>query len=278
LSCEQIEPRLLLELDRLYEVANTEPERRLAALESHHDVVVSRQESFVREITVRVLMGQYEQAIRDLEDNFFHAQEGREEIHDVYTDAHLLQGLKCSQQGDPRSALDHFQKAGQYPENLSVGRPANDPRSPQVAYHLGMAHEALGDKEAAKQQFQSAVGQRGTHRWPESTFYQARCLTQLGRNDEARAIFEKLIETGQQQLNQEEAVDFFSKFGGQETRRTRTASGHYLIGLGLLGQRDLGQAQEHFAQAVRLNRSHVWARHQLAVLESSRVEPEGVSR
>ncbi len=98
---------MLLELDQLYESANAAPERRLAALENHHDVVVKRQESFVREIMVLVLAGKYEQALDYLQSNFFHAQEGREDIHDVYVDAHLLQGLACLGKVSLRRALDH---------------------------------------------------------------------------------------------------------------------------------------------------------------------------
>jgi tetratricopeptide (TPR) repeat protein len=277
LKCQQIEPRLLLELDQLYEAANAEPDRRLAAMASHQKVVVSRQESFIREITVLVLTGDYEQAIRHLQDNFFHAQEGRDEIHDVYVDAHLLQGLSCMRQTDPTKALEHFEKAGQYPENLSVGRPATDPRAPQVAYYRGMAYDALGDLEAARRQFQTAIDQRGTERWPEARFYQAQSLVQLDRADEARVIFQSLIETGQQRLDQQESVDFFAKFGGQETGRTRMATGHYLVGLGSLGQQDLDGARDHFREAVRLNRSHVWARYEQSALDSSSATPHEVA-
>ena len=77
-----------------------------------------------------VINGQYPQAIEYLEGNYFHAQEGRDEIHDVYVNAHLLQGLRLLKQAQAAAALKQFEKASEYPENLSVGRPKNDPRAP----------------------------------------------------------------------------------------------------------------------------------------------------
>ena len=198
-GCKQLEPRMLLELDQLYEAANAPPERRLAALEKHHEVVVKRQESFVREITVLVLAGKYQQALEYLEKNLFHAQEGREDIHDVYVDAHLLQGLTLMDQQQPSRALEHFRRAAEYPDNLSVGRPANDPRGPQVAYYQGTAYEALGDTARARQCYQQAADQADTKDWPEARCYQARSLTKLDRAAEAQQIYEQLIETGNAQ-------------------------------------------------------------------------------
>ena len=239
LKCSQVQPRLLLELDQLYESANVDPQRRLAALRDRHDVVVKRQESLEREITVLVLTGNYEQAITYLTDNFFHAQEGRDEIHDVYVDAHLLQGLKWMKQNEPSRALDHFRRAAEYPENLSVGRPARDPRAPQIAYYLGTACEALGDVQTARQSYQQAAEQTDTERWPETRFYQAQSLARLGRMAEANEIYRKLVETGKSRLSQDGSVDFFAKFGEQESHRRRMSTAHYLLGLGLLGEGEL---------------------------------------
>ena len=42
------------------------------------------------------------------------------------------------------AALEHFPKAAEYPENLSVGRPKNDPRAPQVAYYTRPGPGGLG--------------------------------------------------------------------------------------------------------------------------------------
>lgn len=264
LKCERLDPRLFLDLDALYEFANVLPQRRMAALEANHDVVVKRQDSFAREITVLVLVGRYDRAIGYLEDNFFHAEEGREGIHDVYVDAHLLRGLELLDSGRAADALRHFRAAAEYPENLSVGRPQNDPRAAQVAYCTGKAQQALGNAVAAKQSYTAAAGQQGTSRWPQARFCQAMSLVNLDRKDEAAKIFDELIRTGDDRMSRGASADFFAKFGGQQTKKANTAQAHFIRGLGLLGSRQPEKAKQELQQAVKLNLSHVWAKYHLA--------------
>ena len=153
--------------------------------------MVQREDSFLREIMVLVLTGKYARAIECLENNFFHAQEGRSEIHDVYVDAHLLQGLQVLAQGNSQAALKHFQKAAEYPENLSVGRPKNDPRAPEIAYYTGQAFEALGKQDDALQCFRASAQQQETRRWPETRFFQALSMLKIGEEPAAKKIFQR---------------------------------------------------------------------------------------
>lgn len=261
---EARDPRWFLELDQLYELGNADPQRRLTLLEQHQPVVRQRMESFTRLIALQVLCGQYDAAIGHLTTNFFAVREGGGEIHDVYVDAHLLRGIECLRTPDAAAALRHFQKASEYPENLSVGRPKNDRRAAQVGYHRGLAQEALGQAEAARQSFAAAAAQSGTEEWPEARFYQALCRRKLGETEPAEGIFTQLVERGTQELARGESSDFFAKFGEQETRQTRAAAAHYTLGLGRLGLGDGERAHAEFEQAVRLNRSHVWAKYHLA--------------
>ncbi len=256
--------RWFLELDQLYELSNVEPERRLAGFEQNFEVIRKRMESFSRAIAVQVGCSRYDAAIGHLSTNFFHVREGGGEIHDVYVDAHLLQGIQRLEAKDAAQALGHFQKASEYPENLSVGRPKNDRRAPQVAYFTGVAQEALGQTEAAKASHQKSADQSGTGGWPETRFYQGLSFAKLGRPEEAAKVFDQLIERGNRDLERGESADFFAKFGEQEARQMRAATAHYTIGLGHLGRGNRAQARAEFEQAVRLNRSHVWAKHELA--------------
>ena len=154
------DPRWFLELDTLYELGNVEPARRLATLEKNHEVLLERKETLTREIMVLLLNNKIDQAIDYLTNNFFHVREGGGDIHDVYVDAHLLKGLELMNQKKYREALAHFEKASEYPENLSVGRPKNDRRAAEVAYYIGSAHEALGDAAKAKEYYRQGAGQQ----------------------------------------------------------------------------------------------------------------------
>lgn len=266
LACDRLDPRLYSEADLLYQIGNVVPERRLALLERNHDIVRTRNESFAREIAVLVLNGKHEKAIDYLTNNFFHIREGGGEIHDVYVDAHLLKGLECMKQKSFAQALDHFQKASEYPENLSVGRPGNDPRAPQVAYHIGVAYEALKNTDRANEFFKAAAQQEGAFGRTEAQFYQALSRQKLGDNDAAARTFTRLIERGKRDMEQGESADFFAKFGEEETRQARKASAHFTLALGLLGKGQTEEAKAELEQAVNLNQGHLWAKYFVSTL------------
>lgn len=261
LACERLDPRLFVELDQLYELGNAAPQRRLEVLEARPEIIARREESLLRKIKVLVLTGDYRQAIAHLRDNFFHAQEGRDEIHDVYVDAHLLEGLRLLDSEQPAAALTHFQLASEYPENLSVGRPKDDPRVPQIACHTGLAYEALGAGDEAVKAYRTAVQQAEVRRRPEARYYQAMSHVRLGQPEQARTLLDQLVESGERQLAQPASTDFFAKFGQQATQRSRNASAHYLIGLGRLGMGARAEALSAFGQAYELNLSYPWARY-----------------
>ena len=264
--CNSADARLFAELDQLYEMGNADPAKRLEVLQKNHATVVKRNDSFAREIAAMVLTGHYDQAIAHLENHHFHVREGGGEIHDVFVDAHLLRGIARLRDNQLQKALEDFLAAAEYPENLSVGRPQNDPRAAQVAYYTARAHEALDDAEKAKSFYEKAASQEGVRWAPESRFYRALSMRQLGQEEQAKAIFDELIRTGTERIDRDEQADFFAKFGEQQARQVRLASAHYLLGLGYLGAGRPDDARNEFGQAARLNVSHVWAKTQLAAL------------
>ncbi|KPK37396.1 MAG: hypothetical protein AMJ65_14670, partial [Phycisphaerae bacterium SG8_4] len=259
--------RLYFELDCLYEAGNAPLDRRLALFENNHETVVQRNDSFLREIMVLMLAGRYDESLDFLANNHFHVREGGGHIHDVYVDGHLLRGLRYLKAGKFDEALKDFHAASKYPENLSVGRPRNDGRAPQVAYHIATAYEALGNEEKAGEYYKKAVGQRVSGGPSEARFYQGLSFCKQGRQDVADKMFDELIRSGQQRLAERSTVDVFAKFGEGQTAAARKASAHYALGLGYLGKGQSTKAKTEFEKAVELNVSHVWARARLAELD-----------
>ncbi|MHC4228634.1 MAG: tetratricopeptide repeat protein [Planctomycetota bacterium] len=265
-ACDSRDARLYAELDRLYETGNASLARRLTLFEDNHKTAAKRNDSFLREIMLLVLAGRYDEAIGFLANNHFHVREGGGGIHDVYVDAHLLRGLQYLKDGKLDEALKDFHAASEYPENLSVGRPGNDRRAPQVAYWIGTAYKRLGNAAKANEFYKRAANQKGMESWPEARFHQALSFAGLGRNNAADKIYDELIETGKQKLADDGRVDVFAKFGEGQTPAARKASAHYALGLGYLGKGQRDKAKAEFEKAVELNVSHVWARAQLSEL------------
>jgi tetratricopeptide (TPR) repeat protein len=261
------DPRLYAEIDVLYEVGGLSPRKRLALLEKNHRTVIQRDDSLIREIMLFVQVGRYDDAIEFLTDHHFHTPEGGDDVHDVYVDAYLLRGAEKFKDKKFSGALEDYLAAGEYPENLEVGRPTNDGHAPQVSYFVATAYEALGNDQKAKEFYEKSADQQRTSSWPQTQYYQALALKMLDKKQKAAEIFDRLIADGQERLTEDVAMDFFAKFGERQTRQARLADAHYITGLGYLGQGKTNKAEEQFERVLELNVNHLWAAAQLSELK-----------
>ena len=138
-------------------------------------------------------------------------------------------------------------------------------QSCQGHYFVGTAYEALGDSEKAKASFEQAVAERQDEDLSDDYYWRALALKKIGRDDEAKKIFDDLISLGQRRLTPK-AMDFFAKFGEQQTNDDKLSAAHYLIGLGQVGNGQTEAAKAEFAKAAELNINHLWAKVQLSLL------------
>jgi len=261
------DPRYYIELDDLYERANTPPAKRLQVLETRVDTIMRRKDLLIRRITLLVRMGRTDEAIGLLADNrFFIAEGGGRELGDAYVDAHLLRGMERLRQRRAEEALADFEAAGRYPENLSQEGPRNERRMAQVDYHIGRALAALDRTEEARRVFERAA-ERRTSGTSAERYYQVLALRELGRRDRAEAWTRDLVQAATDRLSADGKVDFFAKFGEQATRQTQRAEAHYLLGLVLMLQGRRDEAKNQFEQALNFNGAHTWAAYHLSAVE-----------
>jgi tetratricopeptide (TPR) repeat protein len=253
------EPRFFYELDLQFEAAGTPVAKRLDLLARHHDAVTGRDDALTREIMLLTVAGQADRALELLRGRHFRNWEGSSQIHNVYVDACLAHGHQLLTEKKPQHALSAFQAAREYPENLEVGRARRSPRTAQIEYLVGTAHEALGDATAAKAAFEKAAGGKAGGS-SEADYFHALALTKLGRPEEAKRVFERLVKTGEEQLTRGEAADYFAKFGERQSDRVRQANAHHLIALGKSGLGEQANAETHIRQALELHPAHLGAR------------------
>ena len=260
IACDKTDPRVFYELDQLYETGAVSPEKRLKLLEDNHATIAKRDDALSRQISLLVLLKQYDKAIELLAGRIFNTWEGGGQIHNVYVDAHLLRGQKNFQSKRYRQALNDFEAALEYPENLNVGRPKRDRRTCQTFFFIGKAHEALGDSQKAEEFFEKSASVEV--RRSEFSYYKGLALKKLGREDKARQVFDDLIDSAKPRPT----VEFFAKFGEKQAHNIKTANSHYLLGLGYLGKGMQTEAKARFEKALELNINHLWARVHLSEL------------
>ncbi len=263
------------ELDQLYEAAGASPEKRLAMLEKHHAVVSQRDDALSREISLMVNMGKCDGAIALMTGRQFDVWEGgaRFSVHDIWTDAHLLLGRRQMAAKRYREALAEYREALEFPANLQTARTRSSSRNPEVAYWIGAAYEALGDPPKARgfwRESSANLPQTGSDDVLPPTdgsvllYYKALSLRKLGQKEKAEVLFQSLVRSGEKALQQNPTVDFFAKFGEQQSQRSRLAMAHYLAGLGYLGLNDKEKTKQELNLSLQASPDHLGAKTALA--------------
>jgi len=261
------------ELDQLYEAAGTVPEKRLAILEKNHKTITERDDSLSREISLKVCMGKCDDAIELLQGRKFNIWEGgaRFNVNDCWTDAHLLRGHRHLAAGRYKEALADYEASIEFPENLRASRGRGGGRNAEVNYWIATAYDALGDKDQAEKFWtESSSSSAGRPRGGRSVqrYYQALSLRKLGKGEDVEEIFRDLVESGKEALERTSSkIDFFAKFGEQQSQRSRLADAHYKAGLGYLGLNEKDKARQEFNQALEAGPDHLGAKTMLSQMD-----------
>jgi len=164
--------------------------------------------------------------------------------------------------GQFAQAVQAFETADTYPENLEVGRPADGGHSPKVFYLLGKAYQKLGNTAKAAECFQTAGTSEGGRRGAvtEQSFFRSMALQELGKNADSNNEINRLTESVERQLNSPAVVDEYSKFGEDGSRSERLAQLQYQLGLVQLARGESEKAAASFKTAVQANPDLVWAK------------------
>ena len=174
--------------------------------------------------------------------------------------------------GDTKSvkeAVKLLKEAVSYPENLGEGR-LEGTRDNHVYYHLGLAYEILGDDKKARENYEKATlgamevaGMMYYYDQPaDMILYQGRAFEKLGDVKEANSRFYKLLDYGQQHLDDKFKMDYFavsmpdmSVFDADMDLKNK-AHCYYLMGLGSLGIGDKDKAKEYFGKVLIMENTH----------------------
>ena len=259
------------ELDELYQAAGTSPEKRLAILEKNHTVVNLRDDALSHEIALLVFMGKYNEALGLMKNRRFNVWEGgaRFNVNDYWTDAYMMLGHSEMGKRNYKRAIQYYKLSVEYPSTLQTARGSSSGRFPEASFWAGMAYNASGDTKRASKEWSNAVVNI-----PESSsgrpaaisgetmnlFYQAASLRKIGQKERASEILNRLISTGNNMLRNGDQIDFFAKFGQQQSQRTSLGMTHFIIGLGHLGLDRRAEAEAEFRKALEICPDHFYSK------------------
>lgn len=259
--------RVFLELDQLYKKLGWTFEERLANYEKHKELVGVRDDLYIEYITLINMCGDYEKAYNCIMGRKFHPWEGGEgKITTQYTVALLEMAKKALEEKRFAEAEKLLRDALVYPENLGEGK-LEGTKDNHIYYYLGLALEAQGRKDEAAECFKKATS--GTDEPAGAMYYndqpadmilyQGLAFLKLGRVKDARSRFYRLIDYGEQHLEDKVKIEYFAVslpefliFDEDYTARNRVHC-YYLMALGNIGLGDREKADEFMKKAVEIN-------------------------
>lgn len=252
------------ELDQVYESAGTNILKRAEILTQNHETARKRYESFVREIRMLIMTGEYDKAINYLTNDYFSRQEGVDNLHDIYTDACLLKGITLMDNGKYNEAYQFFVKADEYPENQNYARWDVYPRNAQIYYLTGKSLEKSGNKKEAMKYYKLAANTNtkgdffSYTKGAQYDYYRVLALKEVDKKTDTIPLFDGIIKTGNNNITDYVEL-FFVSFGPGKTIAEVNSEAYYTIGLGYLGKGDMAKAKEYFEKAIETKSDNLWA-------------------
>jgi tetratricopeptide (TPR) repeat protein len=267
-----LEPRYALhftELDELYEQAGVPLEKRLKLFQQNAAVVARRDDSLNRYIALQVATGSVDDAIRTMTDHTFAVAEGDNlNVAEHWTQAHILRAQTEIKNKHYAEALTDLKAADTIPANLPVSFDFGSANihDPEIAYWSGVAYQGSGNPQKAAEYWKRAVAQPITSE--AESYYQGLAFQELGQDQKSRELFQTLVQSEQKELEEPAPSDMASgDYPKPEISvRARTASAHYLCGLGYMGLNNQVSAKTELSQAVKISPDLLGARTVLASL------------
>jgi len=201
--------RLYVEFDKLLaEMGATE--RRIKLLEGAPASVLSQSPVVQSLAAAYIDAGRFSEAAALLAKTTFTSGEGEDAALGLYRKAHLGLARKYREAADHLKAAAEFAAVTEFPRNFGVGRPA---MQSQAQYYVAAAreYEAGGKPAEAERWWQRAATEelnppsQPEEPWSEHYYYKAVALDHVGRNAEARKLYERLalLNDDQKMLNAE---------------------------------------------------------------------------
>jgi hypothetical protein len=242
---------LVSEYDQLCSKLNDPLADRLRFLEDHRGRVMQRDDCTVALAGLHNLTGYPEAALEIVSSRRFHPWEGGEgSVLRQFTTAHIRLGIAALAAGDAAAALRHFTGAMDTPESLGEAYHLLQAKA-DVNYWTGRALTALGHTDQARKHFMLAAAEAGDFSEMAVTahsllsYFRGLSLRELGRGEEARALFTDLKTFAETKLKETARIDYFATslpnllVFEEDLQARRDAENHLLLAFALHG---LGEA------------------------------------
>ncbi|OME89738.1 MULTISPECIES: DUF5107 domain-containing protein [Paenibacillus] len=281
-SLNPADARVFYELDQLYKKLGHAPADRLKAMEEHMELVEQRDDLYLEYMTLHNTLNRYEKALALILKRNFHPWEGGEgKVPAQYVLARVELAKQLLQEHRCEDAVEQLLAAKQYPLNINEGK-LTGAQENNIDYYLGCAYDGLGRSEEAEAYFLKASegldeptsAMYYNDQPPHMIFYQGAALRRLGRENEARSRFNKLIDYGEKHIFEPQSIDYFAVslpdflVFDEDLDRRNEIHCRYMMGLGHLGLGDRQSAENLFREVLQLESHHQGAALHLSLCKT----------
>jgi tetratricopeptide (TPR) repeat protein len=208
--------RILYERDQLWKRTGVAPERRLAELLRHNELVAARDDLCVELATLYNQTGQPERALARLLSRNFQPWEGGEGlVLGQFVRARLMLARRAIAGGKAAEAVLHLEAALDPPQSLGEARHLLANKS-DIEYELGVAHAAAGNLPEAERWWRRASREAGDFQQmsvltvSDMTYWRGAALERLHLHEQARQVFQTIAAYADALEQQEPKIDYFA--------------------------------------------------------------------
>ncbi len=259
-TLDQSDSRVFMELDQLYKKLQKPHAERLQNYEALPDLVAQRDDLILEHATLLNMLGRHEEAKTLIDGHVFHPWEGGEgKVSGQYQMARLEIAKKLLK-NNPASAEAKrlLEECLVFPHSLGEGK-LHGAQDNDFLYFLGRYEEGTeGPTEPAAAMYYNDAK-------PDKIFYAALCYRQLGQEDKARGLFNRLITYGKQHIFDHITMDYFAVslpdllvWDGDLDQQNRIHC-NYMLALGYLGMGNKEKAERYLDEVNRLDINHMGA-------------------
>ena len=278
---DENDERILMELDQLCKRLHHSHAERLAFLEKYPQLIQRRDDLVLEEITLLNQVGHYEEAMEKLDGHTFHPWEGGEgKVSTQYQICRVELAKTAIIAKEYEKAVKLLSECLEYPHHLGEGK-LYGAQENDFYYLLGIAYDALGQKEKARECWEEAT--KGPQEpaaamyyndaKPDKIFYQGLALYKLGREGEAHGRFYRLINYGKQHIfeglqegepgsGRKQVMDYFAVslpdlLIWEDSLDTKNLIHcKYMLALGYYGLGDMQHAERYLKEVEALDNNH----------------------
>ncbi len=267
---DETDARVLLELYQLYGKLNYSVADRFAFLDAHREIAFQRDDLYIEYCALLNDLGRYQEALELIMAHTFHPWEGGEgKVTTQYAVSLTQLGIEALNAGDAAKAKEQLERALVFPHNLGEGK-LEGAKDNNIHYYLGLAERALGhEAESLRHLELAAAGSEEpasamyyNDQPADMILYQGLANRALGRENQARSRFYKLIAYGEKHYYDQVKIDYFAvslpdlQLFDEDLSLRNRAHCEYLIALGSYGLGDTGRAKTCFDAVLSINCAH----------------------